>query len=164
MKGDDMSKIKINFKLLVAVFGLMLLAGLIPLGFQALATDEAAAPAVDPAAPAVDPGAPAVDPGCPNPEPSPAAPVEAAAPGEGAPTAPVNETTFKVDVNRTQGGEIFTLDNKTEFPLQEGETVVTNTPSNNHVGSLFIEKADGSRTLIAEATTNSTEYFYEFDK
>lgn len=160
-----MSKSKINLKFWVLLFGLVMLAGLIPLGIQALATDEAAepaTPAVDPAAPAVDPGAPAVDPGCPNPEP--AAPAEATAPAEGEPAAPANEYTIEVTVD-TSIGELFWVGKELEedpvFTLQEGEEVVKEEPY-NHVGRLSIKKADGSKMLIAEAVANSNEECYKF--
>ena len=74
-----MSKFKVNFKLLVALFGLMILAGLIPLGIQALAADEATEPATS----AVDPALPVVDPGASESE---------ATPAESAEPEPQNET------------------------------------------------------------------------
>ena len=149
-----MSKIKVNFKLLVAVFGLMLLAGLIPLGLQALATDEAA----EPAAPAVDPAAPAVDPGCPNPTPAePATEAEAALPAEpAAPAEPANATTFTV----RDAEHVYTLNNEHEFTLEDGEEVVFQYDVDHdviidHVGYLYIKHTDGTKTCIAAAFNDS---------
>lgn len=134
-----MSKIKVNFKLLVAVFGLMLLAGLIPLGLQALATDEAA----EPVAPAVDPAAPAVDPGCPDPTPAePAAPANVAAPGEGAPTAPTNEKVLEFTPSSASDPYvIITKDNEYSFNLDEYDVVET--VIKDHVGYVYVTHANG---------------------
>lgn len=131
-----MGKLKINLKSIMILFGVILTFCLIPIGIQAFATDSSSQATL-----------PAADPGCPDSTPSEsAAPVDASVTGESEPTVPANATMVYIET----GQYVYTLNDEKAFPLVEGDEVDLSVVI-DHVGYMYINHSDGSRTCIAAA-------------
>lgn len=117
-----MSKTKINLKLIIALFGVALVMCLVPLGVQALATDEA------------------TDAAATNNE------GEPAAPANDQEYTIVNQ---KGDDESTELGQLITRTGERKFTILDGETVET--AVDGPVGYLYVKHADGSKTCVAAA-------------